>query len=154
VTLLRHTLATLSYRAAKALRGVPGDFAVYRASQGARTPAEILAHMGDLFDWALGLADGKHVWHDSTPLVWDDEVARFFRAVESFDRRLASEEPLGFPAERIFQGPIADALTHTGQISMLRRMAGCPVRAENYFRAEIEAGRTGIDQAAPKMEFG
>ncbi len=152
-SLLRHTVATLAYRAAKALRGAPPEFAHFKASPGTRTPAEILAHMGDLFDWALGLADGKHVWHDSAPLTWEDEVARFFRTLETFDHRLASADPLGFPAERIFQGPIADALTHTGQISMLRRMAGCPARGENYFRAEIQTGHVGIEQAASKVEF-
>lgn len=109
--------------------------------------------MGDLFDWAVGLADGKHAWHDSTPLAWDDEVDRFFRALSAFDARLAAVDPLGFPAERIFQGPIADALTHTGQIAMLRGMAGCPPRGENFFKAEIQVGRVGIEQAAPRMEF-
>jgi len=151
--LLRHTVATLAYRAGKALRGAPSGFASFKASPATRTPAEILAHMGDLLDWALVLADGKHAWHDSAPLPWDEEVARFFRALQAFDDRLASHDPLGHPAERIFQGPIADAFTHTGQISMLRRMAGSPVRGENYFQAEIAAGRVGTDQAAPKREF-
>ena len=152
-SLLRHTIATLAYRAAKALRGAPPDFAQFKASPGTRTPAEIVAHMGDLFDWAVGLADGKHAWHDSTPLAWEEEVDRFFRALEAFDQRVAAGEPLAFPADRIFQGPIADALTHTGQIAMLRNMAGCPARGENYSKAEIQAGRVGMEQAAPKVEF-
>lgn len=152
-TLLRHTVATLAYRAAKALRGVPADFATFQASPGTRQPAQILAHMGDLLDWALLMTGGKHEWHDSEPLAWNDEVSRFFRALEALDRRLASEVALGHSAEKIFQGPIADALTHTGQISMLRRMAGAPVRGESYFRAEIAAGRAGADQPAPKREF-
>ena len=109
--------------------------------------------MGDLIDWALVLADGKHEWHDSAPLPWDDEMARFFRALQALDDRLSSPVPLGYPAAKIFQGPIADALTHTGQISMLRRIAGAPVRGENYFKAEITAGRVGAEQAAPKREF-
>lgn len=151
--LLRHTLATLAYRGSKALRDAPAEFENYRAMPGGRTPAEILAHMGDLFDWALLLADGKHEWHSARPLPWDQEVARFFAALEAFDRRLASGEPLGFSAEKLFQGPIADALTHVGQIAMLRRMAGCGMRGENYFRATITAGRVGFDQAAPAFEF-
>ena len=151
--LLRHTAATLAYRAGKALRGATLDFGAFKASPATRTPAEILAHMGDLLDWALVLADGKHQWHDSAPLPWDDEVARFFRALQALDDRLRSNDPLGYPAEKIFQGPLADALTHTGQISMLRRMAGSPVRGENYFQAEIAAGRVGADQAPPTREF-
>jgi hypothetical protein len=114
---------------------------------------EILAHIGDLFDWALCLANGKHEWHSAQPLAWDDEVARFFRTLEAFDARLSSDEPLGFPAERLFQGPVADALTHIGQIAMLRRMAGCPMRGENYFKAQITAGRVGADQAPARVEF-
>ncbi|HUA61505.1 MAG TPA: hypothetical protein VML19_22280 [Verrucomicrobiae bacterium] len=150
--LLRHTLAALAYRAGKAVRGAPAEFATFRADATSRTPAEILAHMGDLFDWALSIANGKQAWHDSTPLAWAQEVARFFTALEAFDRRLA-EGPSDASIERLFQGPIADALTHTGQLAMLRRMAGCPFRGENYFVADIAAGRVGDEQAAPKKEF-
>jgi hypothetical protein len=153
IALLRHTVATLAYRGAKALRAAPADFAAFRPAPGARTPGQILAHIGDLLDWALQLADGKHQWHDSPPQAWDRDVTRFFAALEALDRRLASGAPLGLPAENLFQGPIADALTHVGQIAMLRRMAGSPVRGENYFCAEIVAGRTGPEQASPHMEF-
>jgi hypothetical protein len=80
-------------------------------------------------------------------------MARFFAALEAFDRRLASDRALAVAPEKLFQGPIADALTHVGQIAMLRRMAGCPVRGENYFVAPIEIGRVGAEQAAPVKEF-
>jgi hypothetical protein len=151
--ILRHTVATLAYRAGKALRGAPPEFASFRAGPSTRTPVEILAHLGDLFDWALSMADGKHVWNPVAPDSWDSEVARFFAALEAFDKRLASEAPLAFPAGKVFQGPIADALTHVGQINMLRRMAGCAVRGENYFKSDIQVGRVGFDQAEPKVEF-
>src|SRR3989442_6432404 len=104
--MLRHTLATLAYRAGKALRDAPPQFAGFTIAAGSRTPAQILAHMGDLIDWALWLARGHHTWHDSTPLPWDQEVARFFAALQAFDAYLASEQPLGWPIERLFQGPI------------------------------------------------
>jgi hypothetical protein len=151
--LLRHTLATLAYRAAKTLRGAPPTFADYRAGPGSRTPVEILAHMGDLLDWALHLAQGHHIWQDSPPRPWDDEVARFFAALRACDDFLASDERLGFLPGRLFQGPVADALWHTGQLAMLRRMAGAPMRGENYFKADIEVGRLGLEQAAPRVEF-
>ena len=151
--LLRHTLATLAYRSAKAVRGAPAEFATYRAEPGSRTPVEILAHMGDLFDWALALADGRHEWHNSTPLEWEREVARYFAALEAFDRRVASGAPLRFDADKLFQGPVADALTHTGQLAMLRHMAGYKMRGENYFKAEIRPGRVGLEQAEPRVEF-
>jgi len=151
--MLRHTLATLAYRAGKALRGAPETFADFKIGEKPRTPAKILAHMGDLMDWALACSKGKHAWHDSAPLPWREDVQRFFKAVQAFDDYLASDQPLGFPIEKLFQGPIADALTHTGQIAMLRRLAGCPIRGENYFQAEITAGRVGEQQAAPVREF-
>ena len=151
--MLRHTVATLAYRGGKAVRGAPEGFGAFAAGVGTRTPAEILAHVGDLLDWALWLARGEHRWHDSAPLPWDEEVERFFKGLQAFDARLASGEPLGCAAEKLFQGPVADALTHVGQITLLRRMAGAPVRGENYFKAEIVAGRVGAEQAAPRREF-
>jgi hypothetical protein len=153
IQLLRHTIATLAYRGDKAVRGAPEDFQRFQAAAGTRTPGEILAHIGDLLDWAAALAEGKHEWHDSKPLPWEQEVERFHRALEAFDSRLATGKPLGFSTEKLFQGPIADALTHVGQIAMLRRMAGAPIRGENYFRAGIEAGRVGQAQAAAVQEF-
>jgi hypothetical protein len=153
IEFLRHTLATLAYRGGKTLRGAPDEFANFRAAETTRTPGEILAHIGDLFDWATSMADGQMVWHDSAPLAWAGEVARFFATVSRFDARLASGAPLETSAEKLFQGPVADALTHFGQIAMLRRMAGAPVRGENYYRAEIVAGRVGPEQAEPRREF-
>jgi hypothetical protein len=151
--LLRHTLATLAYRGGKALRGAPAEFAEYCADAGSRTPGQILAHMGDLLDWALALSDGRHDWHDSPALPLEQGAARFFAALEALDARMASGVPLATAAERIFQGPIADALTHVGQLAMLRRMSGAPFRGENYFQAEIVAGRVGAEQAPPRREF-
>jgi hypothetical protein len=152
-TFLRHTLASLAYRAGKPLRHAPPEFATFRADPTSRTPVQIVAHMGDLFDWALTIANGQEAWHSSQPLAWDREVARFFHALEAFDARLASEAPVEAPFERLIQGPIADALTHVGQLAMLRRMSGAAVHGENYFVAEIVVGRVGLDQAAPVKEF-
>ena len=149
--LLRHTVATVAYRGAKAVRGAPATFAGFAGA--GKTPAEILAHMGDLFDWALSIARGKEAWHSSTPLAWDAEVARFFAALEAFEAALASADSASVPVEKLFQGPLADALAHTGQLTILRRMAGAPIRAENYSRAEIVAGRVGAEQTPPKGEF-
>lgn len=151
--LLRHTLATLAYRAGKTVRDAPESFATFNTGEKGRTPADILAHMGDLFDWALSIAKGKQEWHNSTPLPWAKEAGRFFKTLQAFDDYLASSAPLGASPERLFQGPIADALTHTGQLAMLRRMAGCSMRGENYFQAEIATGRVGQKQAAPVREF-
>jgi len=152
-TLLRHTLATLSYRGGKAIRNAPASFAHYRGHETTRTPLEILAHIGDLLDWALSIAAGKQEWHNSKPLSWDKECDRFLAALKKFDDYLASAQPLHVSEEKLFQGPVADILTHIGQIAMLRRMGGAPVRGENYFVAEITTGRVGTEQAEPKREF-
>jgi hypothetical protein len=151
--LLRHTLATLAYRAGKVLRGAPEGFASFSAGRDVRTPGQILAHLGDLFEWALSLAQGAQKWKDSPPLDWDAGSKRFFEAVERFDAYLASDAPLGSPPEKLFQGPIADGLAHVGQIAILRRLAGGPIRAENYHQADIAAGRVGAQQSPPRREF-
>lgn len=151
--LFRHTVATLAYRGGKTLRNAPAGFAEFQAGHGLRTPGQILAHIGDLLDWVLSMAMGQQKWQNSKPLPWDREVERFFAALKKLDDFLASNEELEAPLEKLFQGPIADALTHVGQIAILRRMAGSPVKGENYFIADIEAGRVGADQAPPKGEF-
>lgn len=151
--LLRHTLATVAYRAAKTLRDAPPHFETYHIGDKTRTPGQILAHLGDLFDWALAMASGNPAWHDSQPLPWAAENARFFAALKKFDGYLVSEEPLHCAIEGLFQGPVADSLTHVGQIAMLRRLANSPVKAENYFKAEIVAGRVGSEQSTPRREF-
>ena len=151
--LLRHTLATLAYRAAKALRDVPPGFADYRISPTSRTPLQLVGHLGDLFDWATHIADGKWTWAANSIGEWDAEVERFFNALARLDARLASGEPLGHPPEVIFQGPIADALTHVGQLNMIRGAMGSPVRPESYGRAAIRVGQVGRNQPAPKAEY-
>jgi hypothetical protein len=151
--LFRHTLATVAYRGGKAVRNAPAGFADFSAGQGVRTPGQILAHLGDLFDWALSLAKGQQKWQDSKPLPWEQETDRFFATLKSFDDYLASGEPVNSPLEKLFQGPVADALTHIGQIAILRRLAGGPIKAENYHKASVEVGRVGSDQIPPKREF-
>ena len=151
--LLRHAVATLAYRGGKALRGAPDGFAEFRVGATTRTPGQILAHLGDLLDWGLALARGERVWKDSPALSWDAGSRRFFEALERFDAFLGSDAPLQSPPEKLFQGPVADALAHVGQIALLRRLASAPVRGENYFKADIAAGRVGEEQAAPRMEF-
>ena len=151
--MFRHTLATLAYRGGKAFRDAPAGFSDFRAGEGLRTPGQILAHMGDLFDWALSLAQGHQKWQDSKPLPWHQEVERFFASLKKFDGFLASGEPVHESMEKLFQGPVADALTHVGQIAILRRMAAAPVKGENYHQAEIAVGRVGAEQAKPKREF-
>src|SRR5262245_26715260 len=126
--LLRHTVATVAYRGGKATRGAPESFATFRASETSRTPLQILAHIGDLYDWALSMASGNETWHNSKPKPWREEVERFHSALASFDEYLASDERLACSCERLFQGAIADSLTHIGQIAMLRRIAGAPIR--------------------------
>ncbi len=150
--LLRHTVAALAYRAARAFDGAPDTFATFDGA--GRRPAVILAHMGDLFDWALSMVEGAERWHNSSPLAWPAEKQRFFATLAAFDAYLASDKPVHAAAEPLFQGPIADALTHVGQLAMLRRLAGCPTNGENFFVATIAVGQVSAEQPAPVQPFG
>ena len=152
---LRHALATLAYRAGKTVRGTPEAFGAYKATPESNSPVEILAHMGDLMEWGLRMVKGKPAWTSAKPLPWNEEIARFFRTVKELDDYLASGAPIEWDPGRLFQGGIADALTHTGQLAMLRRLSGHKMKGENYSRAEIAIGRVGLDQppADPKYEF-
>ncbi|HEY3705641.1 MAG TPA: hypothetical protein VGL22_11305 [Terracidiphilus sp.] len=148
---LRHTLAALAYRANRALQGSPDEFAAFTGC--GKTPAQILAHMGDLFDWALSSAQGQQRWHNSEPLPWGEEKARFFAALTALDGYLAGPEPVRAELERLFQGPIADAINHVGQLAMMRRLAGYKVPGENFYVAEIKTGQAGAEQPAPVRTF-
>lgn len=149
--LLRHTVASLAYRASRALDGAPDHFAGF--GDAGRTPIQILAHMGDLFDWALSISLGDEQWHNTLPNSWPEEKARFFDALKNFDSLLDSDVPIQAPIERLFQGPIADALTHVGQLAMLRRLSGSPTTGENYFVADVTVGRVGADQPVAVQPF-
>ncbi|HEY1910800.1 MAG TPA: hypothetical protein VGG73_07760 [Vicinamibacterales bacterium] len=151
--LLRHTVATVAYRGGKAVNGAPDSFASYSPDGSPRTALSILAHVGDLYDWALSQARGVEAWNNATPLDWDREVDRFFAALKRFDDFLASDAALAVAPEHLFQGAIADSLTHVGQLAMLRRLSGARMKSENYSRANIVAGRVGRDQTPPGREF-
>lgn len=155
--LVRHMLATIAYRAGKALRNAPESFSSFCAGETSRTPAQILAHMGDLIEWTLRLAEGRESWHDAwrpvAPGAWNSDLARFFEALERLDACFATAKSSAVTMEILFQGPIADVLTHIGQVAMLRRLAGAPVKGEVMIIADVEIGRVGADQAAPKREF-
>jgi hypothetical protein len=149
--LLRHTLAALAYRAARALEGAPVHFAGFAGA--GRMPVQILAHMGDLFDWAFTISLGDEQWHTTLPHPWAEEKARFFSALKAFDDLLASDVPIKAPIDRLMQGPVADALTHVGQLAMLRRLSGSPTTGEDFFIADVATGRVGADQAAAVRPF-
>ncbi|MGD0630176.1 MAG: hypothetical protein ABR987_12520 [Terracidiphilus sp.] len=149
--LLRHTLATLAYRAARALDGAPDSFAGFSGT--GRMPVQILAHMGDLLDWALTAAVGKEQWRASQAMQWKQEKQRFFESLRALDSFLASDGELKAPIERLMQGPVTDAFTHVGQLSMMRRLSGSPTRGENFYVAAIVAGQVGADQPVAVQPF-
>jgi hypothetical protein len=135
--LFRHSLATLAYRGRRAFRAAPEGFSEFRIGPDGRTAGQILSHIGDLLDWGLIMAKDKHVWHESAPQTWEQDVQRFSTALAAFDAYIASDAPLQAPLDRLLQGPVADALTHVGQIAMMRRLAGSALKGENYFKADI-----------------
>jgi len=150
---LRHLVATLAYRAAKVLRDVPPGFPEFSMGKMTRTPLQILEHLGDLMAWSVQMAQKENVWKAGGSNDWDTELKRFFDQLAELDRFFASGAPLTIPAEKLIQGPLADALTHVGQLAMLRGAAGAPIHPESYVRANIVAGSVGIDQSPPGREF-
>ena len=149
--LFRHTLATLAYRTTRAIENAPESFADFDGA--GRRPVEILAHMGDLLHWSLHMAQGVNRWETHLPFPWHAEQNHFYVLLRALDQYLASDEPIQAPVERLFQGPIADALTHAGQLAMLRRLAGAPIRGENYYVAAIAAGQVDAALPAPVQPF-
>jgi hypothetical protein len=152
---LRHATAVIAYRGSKVLRGVPPAFASFKAGPATRTPLEILAHIGDLLEVSAARLRGPAQWKEATPDDWETQSARFHAALASIDEALAAEHPIDVPLEKWYQGPFADALTHVGQLAMLRRMFGAPMKGEAYFFADVRAGRVGPEQtpAEAKYEF-
>jgi hypothetical protein len=152
---LRHATATIAYRGAKTLRGAPPEFAHFKASPTTRTPLEILAHIGDLLEVSAARLRGPAQWKEARPDTWELQSARFHAALASIDAALASDAPIEAPLDKWYQGPFADALTHIGQLAMLRRMFGAPMKGEAYFFADVRPGRVGPDQtpAENKYEF-
>jgi hypothetical protein len=150
---LRHLAATLAYRAAKVLRDAPADFAHASFGPATRRPVQIVAHLADLMAWAVTIARGDYAWKAEGSDDWTVEMRRFFTGLEHLDRELASSDTPPGSAEKLIQGPLADALTHVGQLAMLRGMAGSPIHPESYARAAITTGRVSLEQAAPVTEF-
>jgi len=155
LNIFRHTLATLAYRAAKTMRDVPESFADFKPGPTSNTPLQIVAHMGDLFDWAYTMISGTPKWNAAEPGDWEGECERFFASLKKFDDALESGTPINYEITRMFQGPVADALTHTGQLALLRRLHGSPMKGESYNRADIAIGRISLEQtpADPRYEF-
>jgi len=145
--------ATLAYRAAKVLRDVPVGFDMMTVAASARRPVQIVAHLADLMAWGTSLARGGYVWKAAGSEDWSIEVQRFFDGLAALDREIATAPPSAESVVQLIQGPLADALTHVGQLAMLRGIHGAPVRPESYARAEIVPGRVGLEQAAPVREF-
>lgn len=136
--LLRHLLATIAYRASQSLVEAPGSLAEARASNTHRTAIEIVGHMADVLAWALSNARGAEEWV-TLEGTWTEQVERFYCVLEELDAHL-KEKPVSCSPCRLIQGPLADTLTHVGQLASLRRSCGSPVPPQNYFLAEIRVG--------------
>lgn len=148
--LLRHFLAALAYRTQKALRNAPGGFGTFRVAEGVRTPEELVRHMTSVLGYARTFFVGGQYWPGPLPSL-PEEVTRFHAMIKSLGQHLENNSPLlnEMTVERLLQGPFSDAMTHAGQLAMLRRLAGTPVAPENFIVAEIDSERLGPDQALP-----
>lgn len=141
--LLRHFLATLAYRTHKALDGAPDLFGSFEAGNGVRTPHKLLAHMRGVLTSALRFFTGRPSDHEPAP-SFREEIARFDVTLAQLTKILAARPiPEGTSAEKLLQGPLSDAMTHAGQLALLRRLAGSSIPAENFHAAPVNAGESG-----------
>lgn len=148
--MLRHFLAALAYRTQKALRGCPESFAAFSAGNEARTPAELVRHMTSVLGYARTFFIGGTYRRPEPLPAFADEITRFHEMLADLSAHLRRETPLiEMTEERLLQGPFSDAMTHVGQLAMLRRLAGIPVPPENFIVAEISAENVGDDQPEP-----
>jgi hypothetical protein len=148
--LLRHFLATLAYRTQKALRGAPADFGSFQVAEGVRNPSSIVCHMTSVLGYARTFYTGGTYWPEPLPSL-QEEITRFHALLCDLATYIEMDSPLlgGISEEQLLQGPLSDAMTHVGQLAMLRRLAGYPVAPENFVFAEISPKRLGPDQAEP-----
>ena len=147
--LLRHFLAALAYRTQKALRDAPPDFAEFRAGPKVRTPHELIRHMDSLLGYSRTLFIGGSY---RAPLLpeFGAAVAHFHETLADVGRHLELGTALGdITPEQLLQGPFSDAMTHAGQLAILRRLAGSPVPSESFIDADISAGNLGPNQPLP-----
>ena len=147
--LLQHFLAALAYRTQKALRGAPDDFADFRAGTHVRTPHELVWHMTGVIGYARTMLHGGRFVPPRMP-TFAAEVARFHDTLAALRDDFADAAlEARISDEQFLQGPLADAMTHAGQLAMLRRLAGSPVASENFIFAEVRRENVSAAQAEP-----
>ena len=147
--MLQHFLAAIAYRTQKPLHYAPPDFAMFRAAPGVRTPHELVLHMTGVLGYARTFLIGG-TWRPSMEEDFSAEVERFHSVLASLKELSASDTPFhNMTPERVLQGPLADAMCHAGQLAMLRRFFGSPIRPENFIMADITADNVGPDQPEP-----
>ncbi len=147
--LLKHFLAAIAYRTQKALRGAPPDFGDFRVGPTSRTPHELLWHMTGLIGYA------RTTFHGGTfapPRLGtlQEEIDRFHGMLETLrgdfdDASLTAS----ITDAQLLHGPLADTMTHVGQLAFLRRLHGSPVPSENFIFASISEHNLGPNQAEP-----
>lgn len=150
--LVRHFLAALAYRLQKSIRGAPESYWGFEAGEGVRSPRWIVRHMNGVLGYALLVLQNQNLdqWCHLDDLDPQGEVARFHQTLQALDHQLQTQADI--PDEllkRILQGPLCDAMTHIGQLATLRRLAGSPVWAENFLKADVQTGKVSADQGDP-----
>ena len=148
--LLKHFLAALAYRTQKALRDAPPEFGSFKPPADVRTPQELVRHMTSVLGYSRTYFIGGSYRPEALNSL-EEEVSRFHLMLEDLGQHLANGTPLlgEMTEEQLLQGPFADAMTHAGQLAMLRRFAGSPVAPENFIVADIKHNQLGSNQPKP-----
>ena len=150
--MLRRSLVALAYRFAKVIDGAPERFPAFEPGFKVRSPHEVVRHINGVLNYALNIvrSGDPDKRERLVTLAWEQEVARAHAILAALDDELSTGEPDSEMLQRLLQGPISDAMTHVGQLAMLRRLAGSPISGENFFRADLALGRLGPDQPPPR----
>lgn len=141
---LRQLVATIAFRASRSLHDAPATLANVRLGEGGMTARELLHHMTNVMSFALATVSAtERLRHD--PLGWEQEIDRFYSLLSQVDAKLAEGAVMDPGMDlKLVQGPLADALTHIGQLHAMRRMAGFPVDPTNYIKADVAIGRIAL----------
>jgi hypothetical protein len=140
-SVLTRLLDGLGFRFFWATEGLrPEDYA-YRPAKDTMSIEELAIHVWALMNWVSTSAllrpylkpkNGAAAREEALVMIY--EMRETVLAMS--DKDLEKLRIQGKPFWHLINGPLSDALTHTGQINSFRRLAGNPVAGANVFNGE------------------
>ncbi len=133
---IQHFLKVLSYRFEKAIHNAAESYPKHASGHGIRTPLELLGHMNGVLEFAISSL--KNQPRRNIPeQSWQEQITLYYEKLKELNQLMQENSFDTDTLERILQGPLADAMTHIGQLAMMRRLANSAIAGENYFAADM-----------------